>query len=591
MHSNTRFRLVLLASAAAFSTASAYSGYGTVYGPIEPSGGNCNLQSYPKEAVTNYAALNRVQWDSTMNCGRCAKVWCTDAQCENPSSSSEIVYIIDQCPGCEEGDLDLSPSVFEAITGMEYTKLKIEWDYVTCPSTGSNRIQYCLKEGSSGHWAAIQPTHMSAGVDSVLINDRPTTMVASSYYFLLTTETDQLPLPDISNLKITMTSIAGEVIEDVVSFANAKCVEVDSQFTASGSIQTEPETTSVSSTKNAPTEASTDAPTDAPTEAPTEAPTTAPPTDAPTSIPPTESPTSAAPTKAPTPAPPTEVPTSAVPTEPLATVAPTEAPVMSSYNPTDAQTSASPTNSPTSAYPTEVATKAPSSEALASVIPTGTRASAVQESTAASESSASVDQAGVVSTDASTSSAQASATASSSASVDHAGVVSTDSPVGAVHVSAASMETPTSASQTNVATAAPSTTAANAATSAPSVAPTDAPANAAASSSSSHSSADNTVIGGPTESISTQESSGSGPTIIISVFAVLGCLFVIVVFVMYIVIKKKQQLNELLGQEKTSDVSRYSCESDFQTNIPMDEHLAFPYAAAATPQPVSSTSI
>lgn len=168
---------------------------------------------------------------------------------------------------------------------MEYTKLKIEWDYVTCPSTGSNRIQYCLKEGSSGHWAAIQPTHMSAGVDSVLINDRPTTMVASSYYFLLTTETDQLPLPDISNLKITMTSIAGEVIEDVVSFANAKCVEVDSQFTASGSIQTEPETTSVSSTKNAPTEASTDAPTDAPTEAPTEAPTTAPPTDAPTSIP------------------------------------------------------------------------------------------------------------------------------------------------------------------------------------------------------------------------------------------------------------------------------------------------------------------
>ncbi|KAE9205347.1 hypothetical protein PF005_g13427, partial [Phytophthora fragariae] len=99
---------------------------------------------------------------------------------------------------------------------------------------------------------------------------------------------------------------------------------------------------------------------------------------------------------------------------------------------------------------------------------------------------------------------------------------------------------------------------------------------------------------GPKESISTRGGSGSAPSIILSVLAVLGCLFIIVVFVMYIVIKKKQQLNELLEQEKgspRSDVCRYSCESDFRANVAMDEHLAFSYAAAVTPQPVSSTSI
>ncbi|RLN54423.1 hypothetical protein BBJ29_008943 [Phytophthora kernoviae] len=128
-----------------------------------------------------YAALNADQWDDTMNCGRCAEVWCTDASCSG--RSSEIVYILDQCPGCSHGDLDLSPAVFKSVMGQSPSKLSIAWKFVDCPV--SNNVQYCLKSGSSEFWVAIQPANFASGVESLKINGQKTSMVDSAYYFLI----------------------------------------------------------------------------------------------------------------------------------------------------------------------------------------------------------------------------------------------------------------------------------------------------------------------------------------------------------------------------------------------------------------------
>ncbi|KAG3005570.1 hypothetical protein PC123_g18304, partial [Phytophthora cactorum] len=104
--------VLLLAIPCLVSGSATYEGYGTVYTLSSPSDGNCNFMSWPDDAVTKYAALNTEQWEETMNCGRCAEVSCTDASCSG--ETSEIVYIMDQCPGCAYGDLDLSPDVFES---------------------------------------------------------------------------------------------------------------------------------------------------------------------------------------------------------------------------------------------------------------------------------------------------------------------------------------------------------------------------------------------------------------------------------------------------------------------------------------------
>ncbi|KAF4132858.1 Lytic transglycosylase [Phytophthora infestans] len=215
------FQQAFLAVAVAFGSTRAFTGEGTTYGLTDPSGGNCNFMDYPQAAVSNFVAINKVQWDDSMSCGRCAQVTCTDPQCSGRSQESAIVYVVDQCPGCNDGDLDLSPTVFEAITGMTPSKVEISWEFVTCPTSGN--IKYCLKEGSNAFWAAIQPTHTIVGVDSVTIDGKPTSMVASSFYFLL--DGISTVKSDLSHLKITLTSVSGETIEDVLSFTDGNCVE------------------------------------------------------------------------------------------------------------------------------------------------------------------------------------------------------------------------------------------------------------------------------------------------------------------------------------------------------------------------------
>ncbi|KAG2809124.1 hypothetical protein PC113_g16686 [Phytophthora cactorum] len=259
---------------ATVSASTTYEGYGTVYTLSSPSDGNCNFMSWPDDAVTKYAALNTEQWEETMNCGRCAEVSCTDASCSG--ETSEIVYIMDQCPGCAYGDLDLSPDVFESITGQSYTELSIEWKFVDCPI--SNKVQYCLKTGSSEFWVAVQPANFVSGVESLSINGQETSLIDSAYYFLIDGSGESVA--DLSSVRVSMTGVNGEVLEETLSLTADECTEGSSQFSSSdvsqstiiaGSSSPSPPTTSSATTAqtSAPTATLTPTPTFTPTPTPT----------------------------------------------------------------------------------------------------------------------------------------------------------------------------------------------------------------------------------------------------------------------------------------------------------------------------------
>ncbi|KAG7388746.1 hypothetical protein PHYBOEH_007699 [Phytophthora boehmeriae] len=229
--------------------------------------------SWPSDATTKYAALNAEQWEETMNCGRCAEVWCTDSSCA--SQSSEIVYIMDQCPGCEYGDLDLSPDVFEGITGQSYTKLGIEWKFVDCPI--SKNVEYCLKTGSSEFWVAIQPANFVSGVQSLKINGQETTVIDSAYYFLIDGSGESVA--DLNAVSISLTGVNGEVLEETVSLTADNCTEGNSQFSTSDATQSEimaGSKSSTATTTSAPATATTPSPTPTPVHTPTQTPTAAP---------------------------------------------------------------------------------------------------------------------------------------------------------------------------------------------------------------------------------------------------------------------------------------------------------------------------
>lgn len=286
-----------------------FHGDGTTYSlGGQVSAGNCNLMSHPPDAVTNYAALNGPQWESTMNCGRCAQVTCVDDLCAGAPQKSEIVYIVDSCKGCKHGDLDLSPSVFKSLTGIDPARVKIEWSFVDCPIKGN--IEYCAKSGSSPYWLAVQPTNMVSGVKSLTVNGMTTAMVDSAFYFLF--DGDSEDTVALSQVTISMTSTDGEEITDTVALVADTCTKGGKQF-AGGSPASFVAAT-VDSTPTTLAQGASAPATSSFTETP--APTPSPSNSADASSEQTPAPTTATPaptTAAPSPTPATPAPSSATP--------------------------------------------------------------------------------------------------------------------------------------------------------------------------------------------------------------------------------------------------------------------------------------
>ncbi|KAG1686356.1 hypothetical protein DVH05_006660 [Phytophthora capsici] len=276
----------LFASAATFASVDAseyFTGDGTAYTLGQSSAGNCNMMAALDFATTDYAALNNEQWDGLQNCGRCAEVSCDDDRCADKSKSI-VVQILDRCPECKHGDLDLSPSVFTALTGSTPSRYSVKWKFVDCPVSGN--VNYCLKGGSNNYWTAVQPTNFATGVKSLQINGQDTTMLGSAYYYLL--DGASQTQTDLTKMTISMTDVNGNSIEDTVSLTADSCTEGSNQFPSGGSTS---QTQQSTPTTKSPT----------PTTA---APTTAPPTQAPTTAAPTPSPTptqTPAPTQTPSP--------------------------------------------------------------------------------------------------------------------------------------------------------------------------------------------------------------------------------------------------------------------------------------------------
>lgn len=77
-------------------------------------------------ATTNLmvAAMNKAQYQKSV-CGKCVRV-------KGPKGEV-TVRIVDLCPGCKQGDLDLSEEAFTQVAALSAGRVKISWSFVTCP--------------------------------------------------------------------------------------------------------------------------------------------------------------------------------------------------------------------------------------------------------------------------------------------------------------------------------------------------------------------------------------------------------------------------------------------------------------------------
>lgn len=106
--------------------------------------GNCSFDPSPGDLMV--AALNTADYDGAAACGACAEV-------DGPNGSV-TVRIVDRCPGCEDGDIDLSQQAFERIAPLAAGRVVVSWRFVPCAVDGP--LSYRIKEGSSQFWVAIQ---------------------------------------------------------------------------------------------------------------------------------------------------------------------------------------------------------------------------------------------------------------------------------------------------------------------------------------------------------------------------------------------------------------------------------------------------
>jgi expansin len=106
--------------------------------------GRCSFDPSPADRLV--AALNAPDYAHAAWCGACLAV-------QGPRGAV-VVRVVDQCPGCKHGDLDLSREAFAAIAPLSAGRVAIAWHEVACPVSGP--ITYQLKPGSSASWTAIQ---------------------------------------------------------------------------------------------------------------------------------------------------------------------------------------------------------------------------------------------------------------------------------------------------------------------------------------------------------------------------------------------------------------------------------------------------
>lgn len=108
--------------------------------------GSCSFDPPREPAERLVVALSSDDYAHASWCGACLAV-------AGPLGDV-VVRVVDQCPGCRRGDLDLSREAFAKIAPLSVGRTKIAWREVPCPVTGP--VVYQVKPGSNPQWTAIQ---------------------------------------------------------------------------------------------------------------------------------------------------------------------------------------------------------------------------------------------------------------------------------------------------------------------------------------------------------------------------------------------------------------------------------------------------
>lgn len=144
------------ACAAVMSAAGTVTGTATHY--VLSGTGNCSYPSPPADGL--FAALSPSEYDSAAACGSYVEVTGPDG--------SVTAEVIDQCPPCAAGHVDLSETAFARIAPLSAGLVSVSYRKIADPAR-PGPISLRVKEGSSQYWLAMLASNTGNPLASVQV--------------------------------------------------------------------------------------------------------------------------------------------------------------------------------------------------------------------------------------------------------------------------------------------------------------------------------------------------------------------------------------------------------------------------------------
>jgi hypothetical protein len=106
--------------------------------------GNCSYPSPPADGL--YVALSTPEYAKAAHCGGYLEV--------SGPEGSVLVKVIDQCPGCAAGHIDLSETAFARLAPLSAGLIKVTYTYLADPPL-PGPVSIEVNHGSSRYWLAL----------------------------------------------------------------------------------------------------------------------------------------------------------------------------------------------------------------------------------------------------------------------------------------------------------------------------------------------------------------------------------------------------------------------------------------------------
>ncbi|KAK2005132.1 barwin-like endoglucanase [Colletotrichum falcatum] len=136
------------------------SGSSTFYGG-NTSGGKCSFSTYQIPSGLYGTAFSGQVWDSAAHCGACVRV-------TGPKGNSVVAMIVDECPECTKGHLDLFQDTFAQLGSLSDGVISTSYQFVKCGITSPIKLHN--KSGTSAYWFSMQVLNHNEPVSTLEVS-------------------------------------------------------------------------------------------------------------------------------------------------------------------------------------------------------------------------------------------------------------------------------------------------------------------------------------------------------------------------------------------------------------------------------------